>query len=1669
MFNTYLYFKNLNKEILLEEGSVFNEELNETLDSASVIIKGVEATPLDLQPLDEVVFIVRDETNSIIFKKTMLINSYQESISRQINPVVYNYSITLVSETKKLEGIVCPNLVITNDSKLSIYHFIIIYNKMYGGFKLSSEDFKDFLGVCPNMQWNEPTLRELLNDLCLVKDHIITLQNGYLKPMPISRRGNNFDSPKIIYVNQSQSLENYVSEIHSNLDNVIDLNESKISNDIGFKNNEVAFFSSDLKNLKNGTPRPILEVRKFLVHIKTKPYEGTSDNIYTTIDMSEYVVEAGVYKSLRAGRGVLSEGEGLSNKYKKNCVYYNRGSSDILGITSETNGFLTDISVLEQWKKILEEKIKDGMDGLFGSLLAETSLNDLRFEMEYLSIGKQTYRLSRGSDYQKVRNSRVIFDNQTNSSVDIEKFITFQQQKIKRFSNKLLFIQQPQVNAWSEVGNLADIYSKKFIIYSRTIVFNRKSLDCEYIASKDYIIQNYFVSMNSQKRNFVWIDNKQSVERQEFKKIYYELGFENIASKNIENLVYRNDLLLPLLNNNDNEYMISLYAMSPFIDNSNFLNFYRDDSRNIQITTSNIFGSWDYNSYICVDGNMQVVNNVVNYNFLIDNNVFGGFTSFWKSQNTGEDLPVSAFYNEGINYNADREFNKFTFLGVKFGGHTYMDELIVAKKDYEKIKTASQNFPYNTKSGEKQKNEGVAMCFGVAMYKDNAEKLGLSFCFEWVSNHEDIVILNEVARKSLFYQNTLEKENISIAKNTEFYEVLFALEPTMERTYYTKRVEKHDLAVVLGATTLENIKGLYLLGNKYFSDHACTIEVGAQGVFTSGTNGVGFQFQKFNKGDYFLVYKMAEDKLVLQKLKNHGNASVGWHLTSEKEYDASKASFGVWNESTKSFEFVKVKNFSSQKIILEKHFFTKVNNQNALDFKAYNQNGEVLSGGGEVSVNIAEQYIHFINLPVGTSRIVVNESLEVKNIENKPSDFKIYLHIKDYFNKRLTETYSVSGEINGVYNNITGVAKWNGYIEVVPNNLTNILISLKSAFSETTPLASVDGKFILDNKTIIGDYNTSGGYLYVYQISGELIGIINYTMTSSIVIAPSVEVFYEYVPSSSGYSVLAQFTNHDTLAGTIYYNCVGDIATNGDVVLASKETSSKIMLGVVMSGNGIISAYTKNTDGYISGSFSKSWVVSQSVLSPIISTSQYGNDYTAMINIDNNNAEVETRYRTRLGDGAWSEERISNFNNYSFVMGNSLASGANLIVEAYAIFKGKKSSTTQKEFYLGGKPLPKLETPRIFEPTTIKTSSVYSTTFKVQNNNADTSVNVYAKINNNSFILQGEITPLGIGQYTLNVPLIDGSNGTISVYAEQRDYAGSDIATLEWGYTREVIAPQIEIINEYVPSSSGYAVKARFKNNDLEESKIIYTASGDLTTSGSVSGVGVDSWSELVSIGLVMSGSGIISASASNMFGVSNMTKSSWSVSQITPSPIITSRVYGGTNSLQFTITRVAGSGTTYYRVKNGTSVWGDWVSFTASSTNFVRSNYTAKDVIIYIEAYTDGSSVEKHSSTLAGVFLKPVLKNVRGSAFEEERDRYVSEVSCDLVNNNAFSCNYFAEFIIDGEVKDTKSGTINASSTNLLVLSTLGNYASRQSELIVSFITDNEPLTTIADVNIIG
>ena len=102
----------------IDEGFVYTQNYNETLDSASVVIKFL-TSELDIQPLDKVVLYVLDGENEVL-RKNLVVNSWQRSTTRQLNTKTYNYSITLISETKLLEGIPLPNLVITNDNVMYV-------------------------------------------------------------------------------------------------------------------------------------------------------------------------------------------------------------------------------------------------------------------------------------------------------------------------------------------------------------------------------------------------------------------------------------------------------------------------------------------------------------------------------------------------------------------------------------------------------------------------------------------------------------------------------------------------------------------------------------------------------------------------------------------------------------------------------------------------------------------------------------------------------------------------------------------------------------------------------------------------------------------------------------------------------------------------------------------------------------------------------------------------------------------------------------------------------------------------------------------------------------------------------------------------------------------------------------------------------------------------------------------------------------------------------------------------------------------------------------------------------------------------------------------------------------------------------------------------------------
>ena len=117
-------------------GSVFNEEYNETLDSGTLVLSQVPASKR-LSYLKQYDFVrVYDKSGNTGFDKTYLVDNFNE-VENNIYDHIFGYTINLMSETKLLEKMQCPNLASTHKvddgviSKKTIYQNIKQYMDLY--------------------------------------------------------------------------------------------------------------------------------------------------------------------------------------------------------------------------------------------------------------------------------------------------------------------------------------------------------------------------------------------------------------------------------------------------------------------------------------------------------------------------------------------------------------------------------------------------------------------------------------------------------------------------------------------------------------------------------------------------------------------------------------------------------------------------------------------------------------------------------------------------------------------------------------------------------------------------------------------------------------------------------------------------------------------------------------------------------------------------------------------------------------------------------------------------------------------------------------------------------------------------------------------------------------------------------------------------------------------------------------------------------------------------------------------------------------------------------------------------------------------------------------------------------------------------------------------------
>ena len=338
-------------QIQIKPGFVINEAKNELLDSATILISQ-QTTPLTIEPFDIAVL-----TQDFYSPRRFAIDTITE---RQISldPVTYEYQITLFSETKLLENYVLPNVSITQPANInqrkSVLFYIEKYLEMYGPkkrvrsntiwnwepqFVIDPSVGNAFENVeCPEFQWNNPTLREVLTELMMVEDKIPILRDNVIQFLDLTETGNNITLNNNNFVEKILTSSDAVSELRLSMENAISAKRENLDTVVkkveyvGFRNASSGAFV-DTDNMEVVVTNPIYKLLRVTMMLPIKIDSYWSQFNWFEVDVTNHCVEKGIYDLLSPEpKALTTYTKDLADINRKQFnVFYSRGGNTISG------------------------------------------------------------------------------------------------------------------------------------------------------------------------------------------------------------------------------------------------------------------------------------------------------------------------------------------------------------------------------------------------------------------------------------------------------------------------------------------------------------------------------------------------------------------------------------------------------------------------------------------------------------------------------------------------------------------------------------------------------------------------------------------------------------------------------------------------------------------------------------------------------------------------------------------------------------------------------------------------------------------------------------------------------------------------------------------------------------------------------------------------------------------------------------------------------------------------------------------------------------------------------------------------------------------------------------------------------------------------------------------
>lgn len=524
------------------------------------------------------------------FYRHLLIDSFSEE-RLNLNEDLYKYKITLFSETKRLETITCPNLSITQplnfSKKKSIYDYLVQYLELFNPKIKVSSTSSDYWYydnkytyaervktkfesiIAPDFSLNNPTFRDLLNQLMIVADCIPIVRDNEIDYLDLSERKGLFDTNKTNYYECSVSSNDYAQNLKKNYNDGLSTQNARYVEKLGFRNSEQGLMT--LENMRIETRFPIYKINKIYMcyYKKYSVYYLNENGIRQSKDYIMLVKQdITPLVKLNSERNLLSTDwlelssslpssvEALS-QYKLATVGYDIGSNFITGwgtiysypiqnswfdttksyieniITFMDGVYPFGVNNAENIKKYVENGLTvDTNESWVDSVVVPNSPQSLQtsdplkmkclfFEIEYNSFYNGTIIHSKDNDYGDI----TINDNPSNSLTLLESDGSFEKEKLNRVGNKIYQI-NARYDIVEELQELGSVFEDDNVIYHREYSIYNNLVKCNYYATKDYVMKNYFTSIWAKHRTYNLMSYNESIVRAENRKMFLYLSLD---------------------------------------------------------------------------------------------------------------------------------------------------------------------------------------------------------------------------------------------------------------------------------------------------------------------------------------------------------------------------------------------------------------------------------------------------------------------------------------------------------------------------------------------------------------------------------------------------------------------------------------------------------------------------------------------------------------------------------------------------------------------------------------------------------------------------------------------------------------------------------------------------------------------------------------------------------------------------------------------------------------------------------------------------------------------------------------------------------------------------------------------------------------------------------------